>query len=42
MFNMNIIIVMGLFYDTYNCYEFSNPQIKSKGAKFTCVFIESN
>lgn len=26
----------GLFYDTYNCPEFSTPQIKLKGTKFTC------
>ena len=30
------IIYRGLFYDTYNCIEYSVPQIKSKVAKFTC------
>lgn len=26
----------GIFYDTYNCEEYSVPQIKAKGTKFTC------
>lgn len=26
----------GIFYDTYNCEEYSVPQIKVKGTKFTC------
>lgn len=30
------IIYRGIFYDTYNCIEYSVPQIKSKGTKFTC------
>lgn len=29
-------IYHGLFYDTYNCPEYSTPQIKAKGSKFTC------
>lgn len=28
---------IGIFYDTYNCLEYSVPQIKMKGTKFTCV-----
>lgn len=31
---------LGLFYDTYNCPEYSMPQIKSKGTKFACAFEE--
>ena len=27
----------GLFYDVYNCDEYSIPQIKAKGAKFSCL-----
>lgn len=27
----------GLFYDTYNCLEYSSPQIKFKGSKFSCL-----
>ena len=34
------LIYRGLFYDTYNCHEFSAPQIKVKGAKYTCAGIE--
>ena len=34
------LIYRGLLYDTYNCHEFSTPQIKVKGAKFTCAVIE--
>lgn len=34
-------VYYGLFYDTYNCAEFSIPQIKSKGTKFSCI-VESN
>ncbi|MBE6146948.1 MAG: hypothetical protein E7168_01290 [Firmicutes bacterium] len=30
----------GLFYDTYNCQEYSVPQIKAKGSKFTCVVFD--
>ena len=26
----------GIFYNTYNCPEYSMPQIKSKGVKFAC------
>lgn len=29
-------VYIGLFYDTYNCFEYSAPQIKVKGTKFTC------
>jgi len=34
------LIYRGIFYDTYNCHEFSKPQIKVKGAKFTCAVVE--
>lgn len=34
------LIYRGLFYDTYNCHEYSIPQIKSKGSKFTCIAIK--
>ena len=27
----------GIFYDTYNCPEYSVPQIKVKGTKFSCA-----
>lgn len=30
-------IYKGIFYDTYNCLEFSIPQIKRKGVKFSCI-----
>lgn len=29
-------IYKGIFYDTYNCPEYSIPQIKAKGTKFSC------
>lgn len=29
-------VYRGIFYDTYNCREYSIPQIKLKGTKFTC------
>ena len=32
-----ILIYRGLFYDTYNCPEYSVPQIKVKGTKFHCA-----
>lgn len=31
------IIYKGIFYNTYNCHEYSIPQIKMKGTKFTCA-----
>lgn len=31
------IIYRGLFFDTYNCMEYSMAQIKSKGSKFNCL-----
>lgn len=31
------IVYRGLFYDTYDCAEYSVPQIKSKGLKFSCA-----
>lgn len=31
------LIYKGLFYDVYNCIEYSTPQIKSKTAKFNCT-----
>jgi len=27
----------GIFYNTYNCPEYSTPQIKAKGTKFNCA-----
>ena len=35
-------IYIGIFYDTYNCHEFSMPQIKSKLSKFNCTVKEDN
>lgn len=32
-------IYKGIFYDTYNCPEYSVPQIKTKGTKFSCANI---
>lgn len=32
-------VYRGLLYDTYNCIEHSVPQIKIKGTKFNCAFI---
>lgn len=29
-----------IFYDTYNCAEYPNPQIKTKGTKFSCAIDE--
>ena len=34
------LVYRGLLYDTYICHEQSVPQIKVKGAKFTCAAIE--
>lgn len=31
-----VLVYRGLFYDTYNCPEYSVPQIKAKGTKFNC------
>lgn len=31
------IIYKGIFFDTYNCHEYSVPQIKKKGIKFSCA-----
>ena len=33
------LIYRGLFYDTYICHEYTIPQIKSKGTKFSCAVI---
>lgn len=30
-------VYKGIFYDTYNCLEYSIPQIKAKGTKFSCA-----
>lgn len=32
----------GIFYDTYNCAEFSVLQIKAKGTKFSCTNVSIN
>ena len=36
------LIYRGVFYDTYNCHEYSALQIKAKGSKFTCHGVEFN
>jgi len=33
-------VYKGLFFNTYVCPEFSTPQIKVKGAKYTCAVLE--
>lgn len=33
-------IYKGIFYNTYNCSEYTVPQIKSKKTKFTCSDIK--
>lgn len=38
--NSTNLVYRGLFYDTYNCVEYPTPQLKSKGAKFTCAHID--
>jgi len=38
----NDYVYKGLFYDVYNCYEYVVPQIKIKGAKFTCTYVIEN
>lgn len=35
--NKDIQVYKGLFFDTYNCLEYSIPQIKRKGVKFSCL-----
>lgn len=35
-------VYKGIFYDTYNCLEFSVPQIKAKGTKFSCAKVDIN
>ena len=32
-------VYKGLFFDTYNCVEYSVPQIKMKGTKFSCANV---
>lgn len=34
-------VYKGVFYDVYNCPEFSVPQIKTKGTKYSCSVKES-
>ena len=36
----NYAIYKGLFFNTYNCSEYSIPQIKGKGIKFNCANIK--
>ncbi len=31
------VVYKGLLYNTYNCKEYSTPQIKAKGTKFNCA-----
>lgn len=33
------LVYKGLLYDTYICHEYSVPQIKIKGTKFNCAYI---
>lgn len=33
-------VYRGLIYDTYNCAEYSAPQIKFKGTKFSCADVK--
>ena len=33
-------VYKGLFYDTYNCPEYSVVKIKSKGTKFNCAVLD--
>jgi len=33
-------VYRGLLFDVYNCPEFSTPQIKVKGAKYTCAVLQ--
>ncbi len=35
-------IYKGLLYDTYNCDEYSSPQIKAKWSNFSCGHIDFN
>ena len=35
-------IYKGIFYDTYNCPEYSIPQIKAKGTKFSCAISRTD
>lgn len=35
-------VYKGIFYDTYNCDEYSTPQIKLKGTKFSCSTAKVN
>ncbi len=35
-------VYKGFFYDTYSCAEYSVPQIKAKGTKFSCSDVKLN
>lgn len=35
-------VYRGLFYDTYNCFEYSTPQIKAKWTKCSCSVNANN
>lgn len=35
-------IYRGMFFDTYNCQEYSIPQIKGKGTKFNCSSVKTD
>ena len=35
-------VYKGIFFNTYNCPEYSIPQIKWKGTKFNCANVRSN
>ena len=40
--NKDIQVYKGLFFDAYNCLEYSIPQIKRKGVKFSCSTLKVN
>ena len=35
-------VYKGIFYNTYNCHEYSIPQIKTKGTKFSCAISRTD
>ena len=34
------LVYRGIFYDTYNCHEYSVSQIKRKGTKIKCTVLD--
>lgn len=39
---MSYDVYKGIFYNVYNCAEYSTPQIKSKNSKFSCAVEKGN